>query len=371
MNRERPALMNTRLARAVLVLGAWLVVAPPALDAAVIVLANRTGEEIAFTLTPPGGAGQDYKVPARDLISVPTAGALQISFAAKGGRRSHRLDTDMAYYFGATDDGPELKGIGPPPRREGPATPEPGKPATAPAKGLLKISVKLFVDQAEPLEQEAWEPRLRKRVAAAAEILERQCRVKLEVESVGTWESDNRLTELNELLRDFEEKVKPKPARLAIGFTSQRFPHAPGQHLGAIRRPLSSHLLAREWFPRTETERLEVLVHELGHFLGATHSPEDTSAMRPNLGDGRALRSDFPIGADPLNALVMNLVADDLRGHEAKGLGELSRPTRERLAQLYGEIGPAIPKDHVAEKYLNLLGLKPRESAPPSTPLVK
>src|SRR5437588_195180 len=83
------------------------------------------------------------------------------------------------------------------------APPDPGRAAAAPAKGLLKVTVKVLVDQAEPLEQEAWEPRLRKRVAAASAILERQCRVKLEVEAVGTWESNGRLTELNELMRDF------------------------------------------------------------------------------------------------------------------------------------------------------------------------
>lgn len=356
--------MRTRLTRTVLLLGAWLAAAPPALHAAVIVLANRTPQEVSFTLTAPGEAGQDYKLAPHDLMSVPAAGGLQISFAVKGDRRAHQLDTDTAYYFGASDDGPELKGIGPP-RRDEPAPARPGKPAAARTKEPLKIAVKILVDQAEPLTQEGWEPRLRKRVAAASAILERQCRVKLEVESVGTWESDGRVTELNELLRDFEGKVKVKPARLAIGFTSQRFPHVAGQHLGAIRQPLSSHIILREWFPRTEPERLEVLVHELGHFLGATHSPEVRSMMRPNLGDGRAVRTDFPIGADPLNALIMSLVADDLRGHEARSLGDLSRPTRERLAQLYDEIRPTLPQDHTPEKYLRLLGLKPAEPAPP------
>jgi hypothetical protein len=356
--------MNTGPTRALLGLAAWLAVAPAGLPAAVIVLANRSGEEVAFTLTAPGEASQDYKLPPRDLISVPTGGGLEITFPAKGGRRSHQVAADAAYYFSTSDAGLELKGVGPAPEK---ALPLLGRPP----KGLLKVAIKILVDQAEPMEQEAWEPRLRKRVAAASAILERQCRVQLDIESVGTWESDARLTELNELLRDFEGKVKPKPARLAIGFTSLRFPHVAGQHLGAIRQPLSTHIIVREWYPRTETERLEVLVHELGHFFGATHSPEDSSAMRPRLGDGRALRPDFLIGADPLNALVMNLVADDLRGREAKRLGDLSRATRERLAQLYAEIGPTLPKDPTADKYVRLLGVDPQPPAPPSAAPIK
>jgi hypothetical protein len=300
------------------------------------------------------------------LIAVPAAGGISITFPTKGGRRTLQLEADMAYVFGDSADGLELTGIGPPPRRERPQLVgrEPpraaeDRPARARPKGALTVPVMVLVDQAEPMTREAWEPRLRKRIAAASAILERQCRVKLDVVGVDTWESDNRFTDLSELLRDFEGKVKAQKARIAIGFTSQRFPLVAGQHLGAIRQPLVSHILVRECYPRTEPERLEVLVHELGHFLGATHSPEGGSAMRADLGDGRARKSDFPIGFDPLNALAVNLVAEDMGGREPKSLGDLSRPTRERLAQLHEEISPTIPKDPTPPKYLSLLGLKP------------
>ena len=75
---------------------------------------------------------------------------------------------------------------------------------------------------------------------------------------------------------------------------------------GCSLGPLHTHILIREWKPRTEPERLEVLVHELGHFLGACHSPENDSVMRPLLGDGRAnlrlphwLRSNQRAGDEP------------------------------------------------------------------------
>jgi hypothetical protein len=328
-------------------------------------------DEVAFTLEVKGEAAHEYKVPPRELIAVPTARGLQIAFAAKGGRRTLQLEADMAYVFKPSDDGPELTGIGPPPHGERPESPvrngpkaEVGRPARAGTDAALTIPVKVLVDQTERQTQEAWEPRLRKRIAAASDILERQCRVKLDVVAVDTWESDNRLTDLTELLRDFEGKVKVQKARIAIGFTGQPFPHVTGQRVGVIQQPLRSHILIREGYPRAESERLEVVVHEVGHFLGAPHSPEPESVMRARVGDGRARKDDFPVSFDPLNALVVNLVADDMRGRQPKTLTDLSRPTRERLAQLYAEIAPTVPQDPTPPKYIALLGLRPQAPQP-------
>jgi hypothetical protein len=57
---------------------------------------------------------------------------------------------------------------------------------------------------------------------------------------------------------------------------------------------------------------LELLVHELGHFFGAAHSPETNSVMRPLLADKQANSTRFRIGFDPLNALAMNLVTEEM-----------------------------------------------------------
>ena len=84
--------------------------------------------------------------------------------------------------------------------------------------------------------------------------------------------------------------------------------------------PLHPYILMREWTPTTEPGRLEVLLHELGHYLGAVHSPEPTSVMRRKLGDGRSVSLRFPVGFDPLNTLAMNLVVGELRAGRKRSL---------------------------------------------------
>src|SRR6516162_9151630 len=120
--------MKTGLIRGLLVLGAWVAPAAPALQAGVVVVANRLPDEVVFTLTAEGGAAQEHRVPPRELIAVPTARGLRIAFAAKGGRRTLQLEVDMAYVFKPSADGPELTGIGPPPPDKRPESSERGRP---------------------------------------------------------------------------------------------------------------------------------------------------------------------------------------------------------------------------------------------------
>src|SRR5205085_2261216 len=128
--------------------------------------------------------------------------------------------------------------------------------------------------------------------------------MQLQIVAIETWHVDPRITDFEESLREFETNVRPQPAGIAVGFTS-RFPvHAGKEKLGGTRSPLHPFILIREHGPGTsDRERLEVLVHELGHFLGAAHSPETNSVMRPNLADKQANRRDFHIMFDPVNAL--------------------------------------------------------------------
>ena len=168
------------------------------------------------------------------------------------------------------------------------------------AKKLTTITVKILADDDEAATRDIWERRLRGRLAAASSVFERHCFVRFEVVAVDTWNSNDSITDFELSFADFEQQVRPAPARLAIGFTSQ-YRVMPGRtHLGGTRGPLHSHLLVREWSNRiSESEKLEVLVHELGHFLGAVHSPERDSVMRPILGDKQARAVGFRIGFDP------------------------------------------------------------------------
>jgi hypothetical protein len=187
--------------------------------------------------------------------------------------------------------------------------------------------------------------------------MEKYCRVGLGVVAVGTWNSDNATNDFIASLVEFEREVPPSPARLAIGFTSQ-WEMARGRiHMAGTRGPLHTHILVREANPQIgESERLEYLLHELGHYFGASHSPERTSVMRPVLGDKQAGRSAFRIGFDPVNALVIAMVGEDMRRRNAVRLADLSNDTKRRLRQIYTELSRSLPDDPAGQHYVQLMG---------------
>ena len=104
-----------------------------------------------------------------------------------------------------------------------------------------------------------------------------------------------------------------------------------------------------------EWDRREVLVHELGHFLGATHSPEATSVMRPQLGDSQSRPWGFRIDFDPLNTLAVYLLAEELRFRKLVALPQLSTGTAIRLRQLYRVAAESMPEDPGANRLLRMM----------------
>ncbi len=112
----------------------------------------------------------------------------------------------------------------------------------------------------------------------------------------------------------------------------------------------------REGNPQiNEADRLEFLIHELGHFLGAAHSPERESVMRPVLGDKRTGRTNFRIQLDPVNTLAIAIISEEMRRRNLTKMGELSPDTRKRLSQIYMELARSMPDDPAAFGFAHMV----------------
>jgi hypothetical protein len=321
----------------------------------VIVLANRTGGSLPVQFEPVAGVAQRLDLPDGEVMPFFVDGRAHVSFAATGRHARYLLDANCAYFFGRGPSGQiDLQQIG---LGEEESTSRSSKlPGSAGGATTATITVKILVDEEEPGRQITWERRLRRRVEAASDILEKHCRINLRVVAVGEWNSDNGTNDFVASLTEFEQEAKPAPARLAIGFTSQWSMVTGRTHMAGTRGPLHTHILAREGSPQiSEGEKLEFLVHELGHYLGAAHSPERTSVMRPVLGDDRALRSDFSIQFDPVNTLAMAMIGEEIRRRNLKHITELTADTKRRLQQIYTELGRTQPNDPTTSRYVQLM----------------
>jgi hypothetical protein len=176
--------------------------------------------------------------------------------------------------------------------------------------------------------------------------------MQLTVKSFGRWETDDGVHDFELTLREFEQMVRPQGVHLAIGFTNQYQITQGRTHLGGTRGPLHTHILLREWSQHVnEPERLELLVHELAHYLGAAHSPESTSVMRPVLGDRQARARAFRIALDPVNALAMSVVGEEIRNRGIRSFAPLSKPARARLEAIYATLMQAMPEDSAPAAY--------------------
>jgi hypothetical protein len=325
------------------------------LFADVIVLANRTDRPVVADFTPVNGRAQQLTLPPGDVVPLFLDGRAHVEFASGGVGKRYLLDTNCAYYFGRAPNGQiDLQKIGL--AENGTATagrPLPGRVGNF----ATEIPVKIFVDEEERGRRVHWERRLRKRIESASALLEKYCGVRLRVVAAGTWNSDNDTNDLVASLGEFEREVEVEPARLAIGFTSQYQMTRGRTHMAGTRGPLHSHILAREGSPHIgEAEKLEFLVHELGHYFGAAHSPERNSVMRPVLGDGQAGRSDYQIRFDPVNALAVAMVGEEIQRRGVTRLSDLLPTTRARLRQIYSSLVSATPEDPAAFHYVQLLG---------------
>ena len=301
----------------IMLLAGGLVGSRPA-DAAVVVLDNQAAGKVEFAVRESDGRQTRHTLVPGEVTPIAVTSPIGITFDAQGQVRRYLLDANNIYCFVERDQKLDLSELelpgsdGASPKATKP--PQSGKLATLPEAphSAYTIPVKILVDDEEPRVRALWEKQLRGRLAAASDIFERHCRVRFQVVAVDTWVTDKGTHDFNQSVAEFEHRVRPAPARIAIGFTG-RYEWAAGEtHLGVIRGPLRSHILIRGSLVRiSEPEQLEILVHELGHFLGAVHSAEETSVMRPKLGDRQSCVRSFRIGFDASNTLAMYLLVEE------------------------------------------------------------
>lgn len=337
--------------------------------AEVAVLANRTREPLSISILVDGAQPQPITLDVGESRPLFYQRALSVRFQEDMFERTYQLNAKSAYFF--------TRGEGDEPLRMEQIGFAHNKPA---ANGAVVrhnpmppvVTVKLLVDDDEPTHRQVWEANLRRRFAAAAEIVERHSGVQLKVVAIGMWDSDDHQHDFNASMTEFEQEVSPSPAQVAIGFSSQYAAHAGRVHMGGTRGALHPYILLKERARNMlETQRIELLVHELGHFLGATHSPEPQSVMRPLLTNNIQRRAGARIEFDPVNTLLVAMLGDELRNRGVKRLADVSPPTRLRMEEIYAVMAKALPADPAAQQYLQMLALPamPAAQAPEPAPV--
>ncbi len=328
----------------------------PECSAEVTVLTNWLNTPVAVTAQSGGRTVLSRRLEPSESAPVFFSGGLTVRFRSGDRMATMALRPYTVYGFAlrVPDRATVLQQVrlGP----EGPTIPPPSVPnEPPPVDKPFVVPVKLLVDEDEPRHRHLWEERLRARVEAASEVIEKHAGLALEVVAVETWESNDQHKVFRRSLMEFENEVRPQPAQVAIGFSSQ-YQIARGRvHLGGTRGPLHPWILLKERSPNVrETERTELLVHELGHYFGAAHSPEPESVMRPVITGGLQRARGAQIRFDPVSTLLMGMVAEEVRGG-ARRLGGLSTVTKKRMRGVYEALGKTLPGDGAAPVLVRLM----------------
>jgi hypothetical protein len=329
-----------------------LLAAPLPARGAVVVIGNYTKAEIAFSIAEPDAKARAHKLPANHVAPVYVVGPADITFTANDKATKLRLDPYNAYVFlidraeNVYLEGLELPGAAL--ERDGRAELNP-----VPRDPPVKVPVTLLVDDIDPRADKLWQAELRKRFDEAAGVIEKATGIRPEFAAFDTWKSDPDAKNLTELLTSLETAVKVKPGALAVGYSSRKIDEKVDPSFGVNRGLGGRHILLREVRPRGEPDKVEVLVHFLAQALGAVGTPDPGSAMRAKLADGYLNNPNSVLRLDPLNALALNLWADERRRDAGVELRTLSPLNRQRLTRVYKALLKAAPGDALAIGYLS------------------
>jgi hypothetical protein len=338
----------------VLAAAAWLALECEG-NAAVVVISNRTDRVQAVAVQKEGAQRESLQLAPGASRPIFSHTPVSIELIGLTAGKSQSLEPDCAYAIVNPKQGGATRvnmiRLGDAPGRGWPT----GAPPITAVAGRT-IDVKILVDEDERRPISVWEPALRQRVEAASKVLVAHGGAPLRIVGVATWVSNNLETDFHRTLREFERVVPVAPAQVAIGFSSQYEVVSGRIHLGGTRGAFHSHILLRERIAHVQdTERLEVLTHELGHWMGATHSAEKTSVMRPVVGQGQLRAAGTAIEFDAPNTLLLSLMGEEIRARGVRSLADVSPDTQRRMAQIYAALNPRLPKDPASGHYLALL----------------
>lgn len=214
---------------------------------------------------------------------------------------------------------------------------------------VVSVPVKVLADEEHPAKPEVWQEEFKRLFRSVSEIFEQYCRVRFEAVSAETWQSDNALgQDFGKLFDEFRREVSPAPGRLAVGFTSQWKLGHPNHVPAPYLTPLSAHLLLPG--PQKNLSHQELfllLLHQLGHWLGAVETPEPGSIMSQNFYADREKAFKEGLRFDPVNTLAMNLLAEEIRRRDVRSLSEIPRSTRGYLQAIYLSLNP----HHLSEPF--------------------
>jgi hypothetical protein len=337
---------------------------------------NRTAVAVSFCLksaTPTVLEPREFRIDAGDCVPIPLAEPARMIFRSADQPKEYLTVPGGLYYVGKRPDGQVDVGQIALSASDGSEFGTPGavvitanRPVEDSSPSIVTIPIKILFDDAESLPRPIWEARMRKRFDAASRLFKKYCFVEFQIVAVDSWHSDAELLRFDDSFAEFERLVSPAPARVAIGFAAGQHKKVHDPHLGGTRGPLHSHLLIREHVNKnSERECLEVLVHELGHYLGAVHSPEQNTVMRTILGDRQSRAARFRVVFDPLNTMAMCLVSQELSAQPEVRFRQLPPSTRAGLREIYTDLARALPGDPAAPQYLVWLGQTQRNLKTP------